>query len=77
MDQEQADQMQGPEWQEWKHHPQTRQFLKLLYQDKASTEQAWSNREYMTPDLNYGALGSQRALMTIIYAIEQAGGTSE
>ena len=73
MEQQQADQMRGPEWAEWRVHPQTKEFLKLLYLDKEATEQAWSNREYMTPDLNYGALGSQRALMTIIYAIEHAG----
>ena len=73
MDQAQSEQMSGPEWAEWRVNPQTKEFLKLLYQSKEATEQEWSNRAFMTPDLNYGALGSQKALMTIIYAIEHAG----
>lgn len=71
--------MQGSDWQEWRVHPQTKEFLKLLQQDLEATERAWSNKNYVSDDqykgivANAAALGSQHAVMSIITAIENAG----
>ena len=73
------DQMESPEWAEWRVHPQTKEFLKLLQQDLEATERAWSNKSYVSEDqykgivANAAALGSQHAVMSIITAIENAG----
>ena len=75
----QIPEMQSPEWAEWRVHPQTKEFLKLLNLSLEATERQWSNKAYVSDDMykgivaNAAAIGSQDALVKIIEAIESAG----
>ncbi len=70
------DALQGAAWVEWRSHPQTKEFLRLLNQQFEATERQWSNREFTADSIeqsalpNARALGTQQALAQIITAIE-------
>ena len=66
----------GQEWVEWRHHPQTKAFLGLLYLSVQEIQEEWSNKEYVSDnpargaELNTAALGNIHALRKIIRSIE-------
>ena len=56
--------MTAQEWQEWKVHPVTEDFLKHLKKAKQETMELWASRTFATEGENQFALGG-------VYSINQ------
>lgn len=53
---------QQQEWQEWQHHPQTKELLNRLQQARQETCHNWSKGEFIGDSLEEMALRNAKAL---------------
>ena len=68
--------LMGPEWLQWKQHPQTQELLALWRVSIQTTQDQWLNREYVGSDnyqgtvLNAAAIERARTLQDWVDTIE-------
>jgi hypothetical protein len=55
------------EWQEWAHHPLTKEFKKLILDSKEGTKDVWSAGGYVGETLEATALANAGALGAISF----------
>ena len=54
--------LMGPEWLQWKQHPQTQQLLELWRASIQTTQDQWLNREYVGADSYQGTVLNAAAI---------------
>ncbi len=62
--------MSGADWLQWKHSPQTQEFVKFLEDSIAGDQDSWVLGEFGSEKENWQAQGGAMRLKRVIDAIE-------